>query len=575
MQEKHEIVASDNVIPAQANYPKSKLTIVGGGIVGFLEAYYAYLEANQRGERARVTIHDKNQTLKGTTTAHIVPSLTPDEILSVVPRALEFINKLRSLFSEPGGIRVDDVEGVNESASAKEFIRAVQEYGQDEEGHRTRTETLLALGKMSMDLWQDIYEHADSELKAILIASNFNPCRERANVEMLTLHDGYRIDLIYGVPNAIQKASAMKSDYEGLGYTDCRILSPDEVISLDPFLAKFCDAHSEPGVAESRVWKKDAIALWRPGGCIDTQVFLPLFHDYLKRVMGQYTNDVGAVKDCFELRLQRKVEQVTYEALEMEASEAPEMEVSTNRMNGLQFFGNSTVKRNKHAYQQSEYVFCPGESVGTLKNLGLAEPEYARFAGASLMLRIDIPEDKIAEYSTFNHCMEVHQEGVVLAWQARFIDNKIFIGVAGTKAFYGDQQPHKNQAFAINRNLLQLNMVNDVLPEFLSLALGKPTQGKQLTWIDMEELESRGIAERWVGTRAVAYDGFPTIGHVYNEEGLVSNARCTTHLGSGGASFSPAAVLVSRSSIFKEQAVQQELTEKVLAYGNSQRTYRS
>ncbi len=268
--------------------------------------------------------------------------------------------------------------------------------------------------------------------------------------------------------------------------------------------------------------------------------------------MGQYTNYAELIKDCFQLQLQRRVEQVTYESSEIE---------SANRVNGLQFFGNPAVKHNKHAYQQSDYVFCPGESVGTLKSLGFAEPEYAGFAGASLMLRIDIPEEKIAEYSTLNHCMEVHQEGVVLAWQARFIVNKIFIGVAGTKAFYGDQQPNKNQAFAINRNLLQLNMVNEVLPELISLALERPIQGTELTLEDMAALERRGVAERWVGTRAVAYDGFPTVGCVYNTKGLVSNARCTTHLGSGGASFSPAAVLVSRSSLFKDQKPQQELIQ--------------
>ena len=83
-------------------------------------------------------------------TAHIVPSLTPDEILSVVPRGQELINKLCHLFSEQGGIRVDDVAGVNDSFAADQFKRAVQEYGLDEEGHHARTETLLALGKMSM-----------------------------------------------------------------------------------------------------------------------------------------------------------------------------------------------------------------------------------------------------------------------------------------------------------------------------------------------------------------------------------------------------------------------------------------
>ncbi len=256
MQEKHEIGQSIDVVTDSTDYPKNKLTIVGGGIVGFLEAYYAYLEAKRRGERIRVTIHEKNQTLKGTTTAHIVPSLTPDEILSVVPRGQELIEKLSFLFSEPGGIRVDDVEGVNESTSANKFIRAVQEYDQDELGHQKRTETLLALGKMSMDLWQDIYDHADSELKDILITSNFNPCRERTDTETQILHDGYRIDLIYGVLNAKNKANAMKSDYENLEYNGCRLLSPYEVISLDPFLKKFCDTHSELGVTGSRVWKK-------------------------------------------------------------------------------------------------------------------------------------------------------------------------------------------------------------------------------------------------------------------------------------------------------------------------------
>jgi len=564
MKERFEPASSDSIIPAVADYPTTKLTIVGGGIVGFLEAYCAYLDAQHKNERIRVTIHDKNQSMQGTTTAHIVPSLTPDEILSVVPRGQELINKLCFLFSEPNGIRVDDVVGVNNSIAAEKFKRAVQHYGQDEEGHRARTETLLALGKMSMELWQEIYTHADVELKNILIASNFNPCRERTNLDAQTLHDGYRIDLIYSVPNALNKANAMKSDYERLGYNDCKTLSPAEVVSLDPFLADFCDQNSQLNDDETRVWKNNAIALWRPGGCIDTQVFLPLFHDYLKQVMGQYTNHSGQTKDCFQLRLQRRVEQLTYES----AENTP----SLNKIDGLKFFENPMIKRNKHTYQQSDYVFCPGESVGTLKNIGLAEPEYARFAGASLMLKIELPADKLEAYSTFNHCMEVHQEGVVLAWQARFIDNRIFIGVAGTKAFYGDQQPHKNQAFAKNRNLLQLNMVNDVLPEFLSLALGKPTHGIRLTQADMTELENRGIAERWVGTRAVAYDGFPTVGHVYNHNGQVSNARCTTHLGSGGASFSPAAVLVSRSSMFTFESIPQDLAKTVLTYGDSLRT---
>ncbi|MDP3558847.1 MAG: hypothetical protein Q8R79_00670 [Legionellaceae bacterium] len=562
MQQRFETSPISNVAPA--DYPAQKLTIVGGGIVGFLEAYYAYLDAKRKDERLRVTIHEKHPTMKGTTTAHLIPNLTPYEILSVVPRGQDLINKLSSLFSEQEGIRVDDVAGVNGSIAANEFIRAVQEYGQDEEGHRARTETLLALGKMSMELWQEFYTHADAELKAILVASNFNPCRELTNPDVQILHDGYRIDLIYRVPNAVHRANATMSDYARLGYTDCKTLSTEEVMRLDPFLTDFCIKNSELNEDGTRVWNNDAVAYWRPGGCLDTQVFLPLFHDYLKRVMGQYTNDAGITKDCFQLRFQRQVEQVAYES--------PTGETPTNRLNGLKFFGNPTIKHNKHAYQQSDYVFCPGEAVGTLKKLGFAEPEYARFAGASIMLRINIPAEKLEAYSTFSHHMSVYQDGVSSAWQARCIGNQIFIGLAGTKAFYGDQEPHKDQAFARNRNLVQLNMINDVLPEFISLALGKPTQGIQLTEADMEQLELHHIAERWAGSRAVAYDGFLTVGSVYNHEGRVSNARCTTQLGSGGASLSHAAVLVSRSSMFIEQSTSPDLTEKVLTYGDSQRT---
>lgn len=132
------------------------------------------------------------------------------------------------------------------------------------------------------------------------------------------------------------------------------------------------------------------------------------------------------------------------------------------------------------------------------------------------------------------------------------------------------KKPNKNEAFAKNRNLLQLNMVNDVLPEFISLALGRDTKRQRLNERDLAVLEAQGIAKRWVGTRAVAYDGFPTVGSIYNSNGKVSNARTTTHLGSGGVSFSPATVVVSRA-VQEESAEDTILVREVLAYGSSLR----
>jgi len=58
--------------------------------------------------------------------------------------------------------------------------------------------------------------------------------------------------------------------------------------------------------------------------------------------------------------------------------------------------------------------------------------------------------------------------------------------------------------------------------------------------------ESHGIAQRWAGVRAVAYDGFPTIGFLDHRGTKIENARCTTHAESGGAFFGPEVTVMSR-----------------------------
>lgn len=546
------------IVTARSNlmfvrYPEKKLTIIGCGIISALEAYFAWQSAKACGEQIRISMYDKNQDISETTVSHLVPSLTPDEILAVVPRGDELLEKLGFLFSEPGGIRVDDVNGVMND-QALDFIEQVRQSGSDEEGHLARTQNLLALGKKSMELWQKIYADGDDELKQIMEESNFNPCKELENDE-LALHRGYRIDLIYNVINAKQKAQRMQQDYEALGYQHCQLLSPEEVMVLDPFLIDFCLSHSAKDPETNKlIWQDDAVALYRPGGCLDTKTFLPKFYEYLRKQMGTYINADGKIKDCFRLKFNKHVTGVIYD----EQSNHP-------RIHGLRLFDKTKI--NKHEYKESDYVFCPGESVGTLEKLGFNEPARAGFAGASLMLEIPLTIEKIEQYSQFNHCMEVHQTGVVLAWQARLKENKIVIGVAGTKAFYGDQKPNENQAFAKDRNLLQLNMINDVLPEFISLALQRDTKGQTLDEADLTSLENNGIAIRWAGVRSVAYDNVPTLGSVYpiDKEEVIENARCTTHAGSGGVSFAPAVVEVSRGDD------QSEIAKTALHFGNSLR----
>jgi glycine/D-amino acid oxidase-like deaminating enzyme len=538
-------------------HPTRKLTIIGGGIIGALEAYLAFLEAKKNSQQVRVTIQEESSGPADSTSARIVPSLTPDEILSVVPRGQQLVEKLKLRFNQPGGIRVDDVEGVNNSATADEFKQQVVAYSQDEVGHAARTKTLLDLGKKSMDLWQEIYDTADDELKAILMASNFNPCREPSD-DNARLHDGYRIDLIYNIANARAKALAMKEDYNRIGYSSCRVLSPTQVQALDPFLSDFCASHSEIDANGAMQWRDDAVALWRPGGCLDSFVFLPKFYDYLRKVMGEYKHQDGTMRSCFQIKFARKVEEVIFSN-----------ESNVTRVGKLKFFGNPAVTPDTNIYQRKDYVFCPGQAVGTLRRLGFEEPSYAGFAGAVLKLEIPLNAEQIEAYKSFNHCMEVHQEGVVLAWQARFHENKIIIGVGGTKAFYGDQAPRAEQEFARDRNMLQLNMINTVLPNFISIALGKDTHNQELTEQDLIDLQSLNIASRWAGTRAVAYDGFPTLGRLVKDGSNVVNARATTHFGSGGVSFGPAGVVVSRAA--DEEKPADELTQQVLEFSRPTR----
>src|ERR1043165_8422283 len=71
-----------------------KTSIVGGGIVGAIESYYFNKDAEKNGFKICVTVYEKGNTFAGSkdglsstnTSYNIVPSLTIDEILSVVPR---------------------------------------------------------------------------------------------------------------------------------------------------------------------------------------------------------------------------------------------------------------------------------------------------------------------------------------------------------------------------------------------------------------------------------------------------------------------------------------------------------
>lgn len=561
-----DVSSSSSPVTSQevSSYAKEKVTIVGGGIIGVLNALFLALNAKQTGEKVRITIYEKNAKVIDTTSACIAPSLTTDEIASVIPPVDELLKALNTPFNEPGGIRVMDVAGIDTSASGQRFLAEVAVQGKDQAGIDARQKTLLQMGKMSMDLWVALYKKADPELRAIFKAANFRPCREPMKGEDPLAH-GYRIDLLYGVENAVQRATSMAATYAGLGYQHCRLLSPEEVMKKDPTLSDFCETHSTL-VNGKRQWKSNSVALLRPGGCINAHVFLSKIMPYLTKKMGTYVNAHGRVKPCFQFKLNRQVS-------------AMETAIRLNQrvVTGVKF-ANGYRKKGNHAYTKTTYLLCPGEAIKMLENFGFKAPAYAGFAGASLILNIKVPKGKEAKYKAFVHCMEVHKPGVVLAWQAKSDGNYIVVAVAGTKAFYAAKTPHITEAFAVDRNLLQLNMINDVLPWVTSLALDRNTKGELLTQADMDYLVKTEKAIRWVGTRAVTFDGVPTVSHLYLSNGeKVKNGVVVTSLGSGGVSFGPAAAVMAYSlygdskNFSNQFNLDPTLTKTVLKYADSAR----
>lgn len=543
-------------------HPTEKVAVIGGSHIALFAIYYAHQAAKARGVKLKAVVYEKNQHLEDTTVMNLAPSLALDELLSVLPIGRAFIDKRRLPFNR-GGVSVDDVALINDSEADLEFQHAVEQYGLDIDGHAQRTQVLLEFGKMCMESWEEFYQNADAKLKQILIDSNYNPCRERSADKPRILRDGYRLDPIAKTPNAAQKAESMAVLYRQFGYKDSAALSPEEALRLDPYLSVFCDNNTEI-IDGIHVWRNDAAVVWRPGGCINTRKFLPLFINYLTEVMGTYVNEAGITKNCFRYRLQRHVEQVAYD----ETALAP-------KINGLKFWDRPAIKRNK-PYSQVNYLFCPGENVGTLKHLGFAEPESARFAGASLRFTYPLTAEQCAIYADYHHYMEVHRDDIVIAWQGECTDGQISIRVAGTKAYYADIAPDKNEAFALDRNLLQLNIINELMPQFITLALSRETQGITLTANDMAELERRGMLTRWVGSRACAFDGFPTGPDLYTQAGeKTENGSCITHLGSGGVSCGPGMVRASHARMFKtSEEKTNKLIEQLHTYADSRRTFR-
>ena len=533
---------------------KQHTVIVGGGIIGFFEAYFTYKAHHKEGLKnasdCKITIIEKNNRLSDTTASNIAPSLTPDEITAIIPPGKSLIKGLKSHFSVRKGLRVDDVPGINNSLLVMKFLKSVRKSGKDKRGHQERNGTLLELGRLSMDLWQTIYHEADDDFRKILDESCYLSCKETCSSD---LHDGYRMDLIVDCLDAAVKAKQMTDHYFQLGYAQTRVLTPAEVLTKDPSLYNFVIKKSDI-IGDKRFWKDGNLVIWRPGGCINTTLLLPGLKRYLETKLAHN----------FKVLFGKKVTSVGLNSAKDHISHL----VLSSQEGHREIFPDNPQ-------EVKEYIFAPGEAVGTLRALGFKEPHYAIFAGPTLKLEVPASSRLAAKYANLFHCMEIHQDDVVLAWRAQYLRNKGVVSVAtgGTKAFYGGVTPKKSELFARNRAVLQLNIINSIFPDLVSAVLRRNTTGHRLSVRDLKILVDNNHAVRWVGSRAVAYDGFPTLGPLQNSDSpqLIRNGRTTTHLGSGGVSFAPAVVAMSRRIAFLEFSKMDILTRKVQEFSRVDR----
>src|SRR3989338_3320482 len=112
----------------QAKDQGREIIIIGGGHLGLIEAYLEYERAIKSGEDVRIKIYEQNSSIEQTTAANIWNSHTPDEIVSVVPRGKDLKDKLKISFDQPGGIRIADIPGINDSPCTEKFVDAVMIY---------------------------------------------------------------------------------------------------------------------------------------------------------------------------------------------------------------------------------------------------------------------------------------------------------------------------------------------------------------------------------------------------------------------------------------------------------------
>jgi hypothetical protein len=511
-------------MPIKVQDIKQEINIAGNGIVGLMIAYFCYLNARESNQNIRIVVRGQ-YPVNQSTAASLVPSISWNEILSVVPAGKELLKLLSCSFTS-GGIGLGSDQIIQES---REFIDAVKLNADIKEAQIHRKNLLIQFGQYSVSLWDWLYRTADPELKSILNTSNYRPCSEIES-DLLRMGAGYRPDLYFSASNFPARLETVIKDSQTAGYRKVRLLQPDELKQLDPSLSEFCELHSELE-GDIRRWKDGAGAIFRPAGCINTSYFLSAFAAYIEKMMGTYVTEAGEEKHCFRIK-SGKVTGVQYDS---------------DGKSVVSYVIDGQIKQNKRHYERF-FVLCPGEAVGTVRHLGFVEPPHARFVGFTLQLNVPAHFAINAGVDLSGKPNLAIYSGVASAsvMQASVVGDRCLIGLGGLKAFLGLTHADVNAEYAIKASLYQLEFLNHLYPSLLTACLGKNTRNMTLSLDDLNALIRNGYIKRGVGSRAVAFDGAPTIGGATKTttektQNVIktTNVVIATHFGSGGVTNAP------------------------------------
>ncbi len=504
-----------------------KLTIIGAGFSGLMTALLAYLEYRAQNKKLRITvIGDQNPT--DSPASNLCASVSHNEIGAVTPSPAEAKIFIKQLYTAPGGLAASLTH--LETPKTRAFIEELYKLAEDPEKLKNDQVVLEKYGEYCMLLWRRmmsiIYEQQDSELLEIF--ESFGSLLLPAAPGETDDGKNHRMDIYINTPNAISKTSSLISQLQQTGYTDSRVISPEEYLTYFPYGQEFVDRHTSINDTTGKlVWHEHVSVARRPAGRINANQFMQHITEYLKSGCGEYINENGQVKSYFRIK-NRKVTQLVCEDRESESNltrvvDLKMVEPITNRL--------IDTNRKDRTYGRFFYAVNTGSRVRATDDLGIRASNNALFSGTYMQLRIPINQLSLLEQNIHtnlalrcgNGAGGVHTS-VVQFYPDPLNSNLLVLHIAGTKTFCGDTEPVKQgefEPFVYDRLQIQFNMLRITFPTLLKPVLGEQIE-QHITRETIDSLVERGIAKIGVESCNVSTTNAPYVGPVILKNGDVA-----------------------------------------------------